>query len=301
MTATVGWVRPHRGGPPVWGHADGLQIGLHPLPGPRGLIRIYAPYLDHPPGRMINYLAIEPIPSGSSERGYSELERSGLDGHAGLLLWSTGDPADPVPADEPHPGEAGVDRLEVAIAAEPFANGAHVYLRVSFDRSDPYALTVAAFAQPDSVPLDYCILSATMGNWARLRRLELADRTVAAGDLWPDHRGDGFAAHASFALSELRRDEAGAAIVAATSDEPDPATVDCAPGTAEHWRYVGRPAIQEWRAIDPAADLRVQVNGRYTYWASDSPIPGGTAFENVEIVERFRPGRGLTFRVKPVT
>lgn len=300
MKDTHRWVRPAAGGPPVWGHRDGLQIGLHPLPGPRGLIRVYAPYLGHPPGRMINYLAIEPIPSGSSERGFSELERSGLDGGAGLRLWSAADPADPVPTGRPHPGEADADRLQVTLAVEPFANGAQVWLRITFDRRDPHALTVAAFARPESVPLDYCIVSATMGNWARLRRLELADRTVTAGELWPDHRGDAFAEHTSFPLAELRRDEAGAAVVAVTPDEADPAAVDCAPGTAEHWRYAGRPAAQEWRAIDPAPDLRVQVNGRYTYWASDRPIPGGISYENVELVERFRPGRELTFRVKPV-
>ena len=74
------WVRPGTAGSePRWGHRNGLQIGLAPLPGPRGLIRLYAPYLGHGTSRVINFVAIEPIPAGSSERGYSELEWSALD------------------------------------------------------------------------------------------------------------------------------------------------------------------------------------------------------------------------------
>lgn len=55
---------------PVCGHRNGLFIGIAPMPGPRGLIRIYTPYLGHPPGRMINYVAVEPIPAGQRRRGF---------------------------------------------------------------------------------------------------------------------------------------------------------------------------------------------------------------------------------------
>ena len=33
------------------------------------------------------------------------------------------------------------------------------------------------------------------------------------------------------------------------------------------------------------------VNGRYTYWASKSPIPGGIAYENFELTEPFQSGQ----------
>ncbi len=79
------WIRPAPTAPttPVWGHAAGLQVGLAPLPGPRGLLRIYTPYLGQPPRRMLNFIAIEPIVEGQTRRGYSELEPSDLDSAPG--------------------------------------------------------------------------------------------------------------------------------------------------------------------------------------------------------------------------
>jgi hypothetical protein len=89
-------------------------------------------------------------------------------------------------------------------------------------------------------------------------------------------------------------------MVWATPDEPDPAAVDLAPGTRPHWRYVGKPATQYWRVPDPDPKLTVQVNGRYTYWASrGKPIPGGIAFENFEMVSPFRDGAEFVFGVIP--
>ena len=100
-----GWLRPApgAGAEPRWGHPDGLQVGLHPLPGPRGLLRIFAPYLGHPRERLLNFIAIEPIPAGATERGYSELEHSVLDDADGKRFWSVdaldadaGTPRDPL-------------------------------------------------------------------------------------------------------------------------------------------------------------------------------------------------------------
>jgi hypothetical protein len=45
------WVRPpaeEKAAKPVWGLAEGLRIGLAPLPGPRGLLRVYTPYIGQP-------------------------------------------------------------------------------------------------------------------------------------------------------------------------------------------------------------------------------------------------------------
>lgn len=44
-------------------------------------------------------------------------------------------------------------------------------------------------------------------------------------------------------------------------------------------------------------DLQVVVNGRYTYWQSSRPIPGGVAFENFEIRERFYNGQKFVFGI----
>lgn len=271
---------------PRWGHADGLQIGLAPLPGPRGLIRVYAPYLGHGPERVVNFIAIEPTPVGATARGYSELEWSALDDAPGKRI----------------DGAAGVDEdgsLTVELSVERFDNGAHVWVRARFRAERPYEVAVAGFHHSDSVPLDRLTLSATMGNWARLRRLHLADRTVTPAELWPGFGGDGFTAHARFGLASLRRDADGAAVVTATTDEVDPAAASHVDGTAEHWRYLGRTAVQGWRAVDPDPDLEVLVNGRACYWASAHPIPGGASFENFELGAAYRPGQEYAFSVEP--
>jgi len=139
-----------------------------------------------------------------------------------------------------------------------------------------------------------------MGNFARLRRLHLARRDVTPDQLWPDFRGAGFAQHARFGLPELSRDDTGAAWVTATPDELDPVDAEYEADTHEHWKYVGRRAVQGWRVADPHPDLAAQVNGRFAYWASRSPIPGGVAYENLELVEPFRQGQEPVFFVEPV-
>jgi hypothetical protein len=300
----TGWLRPAAGtGPrePRWGHPDGMQIGLHPLGGPRGLIRVFTPYLDHPRDRLVNFIAIEPIPAGQTERGYSELERSRLDDVPGLRFWSADDASDPTPCDgtDPAHGVVDGDTLTVDILSEPFANGADVWVRATFTRDRPHDVRVAAYARESSVALDACVLTATMGNWARLRELELAGRTARAAELWPDYRGTAFAEHAAFGVDELVHED-DEIVVRARPDEDDPVGAAYVDGTAEHWHYVGRRGVQEWRAADADPALRAQVNGRHTYWMSEHPLPGGIAFENVELVEPFRQGRALTFRIEPL-
>jgi hypothetical protein len=308
------WVRPSAAVPaePRWGHAHGLQIGLAPLPGPRGLIRIYTPYLDHPRERLVNFVAIEPTPVGATERGFSELEPSSLDpGERGKRFWSFSPstppalpPAGPQLASAPDRGVVdsvdGVSRLTVYIGCERFDNGADVYVRARFRSDAPHEVALAAFRRPTSVPLKRVALSATMGNWARLRELRLADRVVTPGELWPGFGGDGFTPHARFGLSSLARDSSGAAVVSAVPDEESPAAVSYAPGTHEHWHFIGRRAVQGWRAPNPRPGLEVLVNGRFCYWASESPIPGGTSFENFELGEPFVDGQEYFFSVEPL-
>lgn len=302
------WLRPAATGTlrePRWGHPDGLQLGLDPAHGPRGLMRLYAPYLDHPRDRLVNFVAIEPIPVGATVRGYSEMETSGLDGVQGLRFWSADDPSDPTPGDALDPSRGvltvldGVERLEVNILSEPFANGSDVWVRATFRSDRPHEVSLETFARSSSVALESCILSATMGNWARLRVLQLAEREVSSGQLWPEYRGTAFTGHARFGVDELRA-AGGEVAVSAFPDEANPSAAEYAAQTAEGWHYVGHPAVQTWRAQDPDPQLFAQVNGRFSYWMSDAPIPGGISFENFELVEPFRQGRSFTFAVEPL-
>lgn len=299
------WLRPPTaiGAEPRWGHADGLQVGLHPTPGPRGLLRIFTPYLEHPRERLVNFIAVEPIPAGSAERGFSELEPSTIDdGEQGKRFWSSDAPGDD-PRDPLSPARGVIDgvddTLTVWIGVERFDNGADVRVRVRFRADRPHEVELAGFATGSSVPLRHLILTATMGNWARLRRLELGRRVVEPRLLWPGFSGTAFTDHARFCLDELARDGTAAA-VSAIGDEDHPWASQYTADTAEHWRFLGKRARQSWRIDDPHPDLEVLVNARWSYWASSSPIPGGPAFENFEIVEPFRQGATYRFAVEPL-
>jgi len=301
------WIRPPagaNGAKPVWGLADGLRIGLAPLPGPRGLLRVYTPYVGQPDWRMINFIAVEPIVKGRTNRSFSELEPSSLARGTGKVMWSVDRPDDWIPRDPAHPArgvtgeENGVKTLTVFIGVEKFQSGAAVFLRLTFRADRPCEVHIAAFTQLTSAPLSYCVVTATMGNYARLRRLHLTDGVVTARDLFADGTLDtfGFTPHGRFDLGRLARRRDGAVILAATSDERDPAAADQTT-VALGWRYIGRPATQYWRCEQPHPGLMALVNARRTYWASDNPIPGGVSFENVELIAPFQSGQTWTFGV----
>lgn len=304
-----GWLRPQAQHPaePRWGHAHGLHIGIAPTPGPRGLLRVYTPYLQHPRERLINFIAVEPVDTASGTRGLSEIEMSGLDaGERGKRFWSAdtfnaaATPADPLaPARGVVDIFDGVERLTVWIGVERFDSGAHVAVRVRFRADRPHEVEVAGFAHDGSAALDHLILTATMGNWARLRHLQLAERIVHPEDLWPGFSRTDFTEHARFPLWALKRD-GDAAFVTVVGDEADPTSVVYPDDTHAHWHFEGVKAVQGWRTDDPHPELEVLVNGRWAYWASASPIPGGVAYENVEMVEPFRQGAAFRFSVEPL-
>lgn len=279
---------------PLWGLEKGLRFALHPAGfgpgagGPRGLIRIGAPVLPGGGHALVNFIAVEPVVKG--KRGYSEMEQSPSDAKPGLRM-TAGEPARSAPA-------PGVERLDVPVEVEPFANGARIRM-VLTQRSDaPDELRCAVFTQPGSAPVDDAILTATMGNMVRTRRLWLADETLHCRALYPDFSGNRFAPHREFPLARIARTAAGDAIAAITGDEPDPAAVVPFPGRP-FWHYAGVPVTQYWRVpggeITP--DLRVIVNARAEYWGSRQPIPGGPAFENFEMRTRFREGQVFIFGV----
>ena len=301
------WVRPSSEHPtqPLWGHVNGLRVGLWPMTGPRGLLRVYAPYLGHAEERMINYIAIEPVIQGSLARSFSELEVSQLDGVDGLRFWSADSPNDAEPRDPTEPArgiigyDGGVETLTVTIFIEPYRSGAKVVLSLTFRADRPHEVGISTYTAKDSKPLSACIVTATMGNYARLRTLYLRESTMQAGTLWPGFEGPDFTTHTCFTLDKMLMTSNGQALFMATPDEAHPEVAEYAPRTFIGWKYYGQVATQVWRSEDPHPLLRGCVNGRTEYWASRSPIPGGIAFENFELIEPFREGVTFWFGVIP--
>jgi hypothetical protein len=292
----------------VWGIRGHLLWGLapptgKPQDGPRGLIRLRYPVLPDGAYDLLNFIAVEPIVAG--RKGFSELERSRLDDLPGKRFWVaapdlTGEQAAKMLGGRLTRDDSDVETLTVEIQIEPFDNGAHVRLTVA-QRSDvPDEIQLTIHQQPDSAPMTYCILTATMGNKARARRLWLDDRAVSSLELYPDYRESAFTRHRLFGLDQLYRNAAGDVLAAITTDEREPSAVEPFPRRT-HWYYGGFPVAQYWRK--PAGtwrdDLHVAVNGRYTYWMSQRPIPGGISFENFDFRERFYDGQRFHFGILP--
>jgi hypothetical protein len=293
------------GAEPVWGIKGGIAVGLWPTGGPRGLIRIYTPYLGQGRRRVMNFIAVEPVVRGV--RGLSELEASALDHVDGKAMW-TGDTLEDDPKPRPpwqqparglvsRPG--GRKRLSFYIYVEPFDNGARPVVEVVLWEDRPHEITFRVFSAPGGAAMRSCVLTATMGNCARLRRVWLKDRIADAHALYRSARFDthGFTDHHQWGIDELLVVD-GEAVVAARPDEPDPVHVTYASDVHPSWHYVGQTATQYWRA--PARpNLVARVNARKTYWASKAAIPGGVAFENFELEAPFRPGQKLVFGITP--
>lgn len=298
------WIYPdQKGKEPVWGHKNGIRIGIAPAPGPRGLIRIYAPYLGLGEQEVFNFLAIEPILKGASNRGFSEMEMSTLDDVRGKRFWSSNDSLTWEPSTKLVEGliedVEGDQTLTIFIFSEAFDNGAKTYVRIRFFKSRPYEFEVVANALPESAELEHLIITATMGNFARLRKIHLEESTKLSMNLWPDYRGTAFTDHDYTSEQEMIHDSVGSAYFIASSNEVDLAKVVYPDDTKAHWKYQGRQAVQYWKKKTPPNSLMGLVNGRYTYWASKSPIPGGISFENFELVEPFRNGSKYIYGASP--
>jgi hypothetical protein len=303
------WIVPAQEKPaePIWGVDGGIAVGLWPTPGPRGLFRIYAPYLGHDRLRVINFVAIEPIVGRG--RGLSELERSDRDGVPGKAMWSGTRRDEAGLARKPWEPTApefveidGVRALTFYVFVEPFQSGAQPVIQVILREDRPYEVGFRTFAADGSTAMKSCILSATMGNYARLRQIWLQDRVIEARELWPgfvsrDPRLSGFAPHHQWGAAEMFV-QGTDAIVAATPDEKEPAEASYAAAVPPWWRYTGKPATQYWRSAHHE-NLVVRVNGRTTYWGTTTEIPGGVAFENFELESPFKSGQEFWFGVTP--
>jgi hypothetical protein len=303
------WVRPEKAdGLLIWGRHDGIVFGLPSTPDwgvPRGLIRvgIYPAGATGP--KLLNYIAVEPIvqfPNGGN-KGYSEMEQSQLDvGKQGKRLWvdTSGDPdawkgkITTVPRD----GMPMIERLSVPICVERFSiNKAYVRLIASVDSDRPNEVRFTVFAQDDSAPIKELNLSATMGNFERLRLVWLADRVLDSRKLAPDYKGKSFTADSDkYFASEMLRLPGGDATVYASSNEANPAAA-----TTAHWPYRLPKLTQYWSvpADEVQPNLRVRVNERADYWKSDTPVSGGIAFENFEVRQKYAPGQTFVFGISP--
>lgn len=187
------WIVPSGPNAPlIWGRKDGTVFGLPSeggLPGPRGLLRVgvLSPGTGKP--QLLNFVAIEPVVFGPGTRfsrmAFSELEPSQPDQrHSGKRLWVVADGTGGR-IEQVGTGYASVERLAVRIEVERFAaNGAHVYLIASMDSDRPHELDIAVYQHDDSPPIEELTLTATMGNFERLRYLYLKDRTVGSRTLY---------------------------------------------------------------------------------------------------------------------
>lgn len=308
---TVGnWILPAQGieAMPVWGIKDGISFGLAPMAGPRGLIRIYCPYINTRPRDVVNFIAMEPIPVGTIHRGYSELEMSSLDpGKRGKRFWSADHPDHTTPGDVRFPARGiitelnGEEVLSVYVFSEAFDNGARVYVGIRIYETRPYELEITTHTYDESVSLSSFITTATMGNKTRLRTLFLNERTVTSGELWPAYRDIHFTDHARFSSGEMITDQEGKIYFIAAPDETDYNLADYHPSTAKHWQIRADIATQYWMKKQKSGKLEGVVNGRYYYWASQAPIPGGISFENFELNENFSEGSVLVFGIQPLS
>jgi hypothetical protein len=288
---------------PAWGIKGGIVVALWPVSGgPRGLLRVYSPHLGQPRGRLINFIAVEPIVGKS--RGLSELEPSKLDRVPGKAMWTGDEMADdakPKPPWQPARGKLfksdGTELLTFFLFVEKFNNGAQPVVQVTLRQDRPHEVSLKVFAAKGSAPMKACVLTATMGNYARLRNLWLKDEVAKSTLVWqnPHLNSWGFTSHKHWDIDRLRSEGDGV-IVAATPDEADPAGAKYAENVAAHWRYEGRPGTQYWRAVKHNG-LLARVNGRVHYWASMAPIPGGISYENFELEAPFRAGQEFRFGV----
>lgn len=304
------WIVPADGAAaqPIWGIKGGLAVGIWPTIGPRGLLRIFAPYLDQPAGRMVNFIAVEPLVKGV--RAFSELEPSRLDGRHGKWMWTADDfEAAPKPRTPWRPapgriaGKGKSEKLTFHLFVEPFDNGARVIVKVVLRQDRPYEVSLTTFAADGSTPMNACVLTATMGNYGRLRDLWLRDDVVRSTLLFRDAKLDphGFFPHRQWPADRMLTID-GDLVAAAASNEVDPAREN-GHEVRRSWRYVGRPATHYWKtkADDPRCVVR--VNARRTYWpdktGAEGLIPGGVSYENFELEVPFRPGREFRFGVTP--
>src|SRR5690606_33283692 len=97
----------------------------------------------------------------------------------------------------------------VYIFMEQFKNGAHPYLKVAVRSDRPEELSLQIFNHENSAVMDRCALTATMGNYSRLRLLYLKDRAIHSAELYREYDDIHFVEKDSYPASEFPRDGNG--------------------------------------------------------------------------------------------
>jgi hypothetical protein len=326
QTLSRNWIRPANAkSEAMWGITNGIVFSIWPTGveggqeetgGPRGLIRIG--YENKGKIYLINFLAIEPLVNGKIE--YSEISPSVIDNQWGKLMWAGENATDTAyfPGAKTrgtllHPDSlhTEVEELSVFIYLERFRNGAHPYLRLFIRNDNPEELGIEIFNHSGSASMQRCAVSATMGNYSRLRNLYLKDLVVSAKNLYKGYEDIDFIEKESYAAAQLWKAENGDLIAIAESDE-DFHSLSSWPQESSYqdrlgWRY--RPNLklsQYWRknASEYDSSLVLRVNGRSKYWSGGSRnrqnyvnIPGGPSFENFELRENYHSGQRFYFGI----
>jgi hypothetical protein len=97
----------------------------------------------------------------------------------------------------------------------------------------------------------------------------------------------------------MMRDKKGNVYFIAAPDEEDYSQTVFTHDTKLHWQYRGKHATQYWIKENPHKELKGVITGRFTYWASEAPIPGGISIENLELNSPFKNGEKFIFGITP--
>ena len=321
----VNWIRPdNEHSAAVWGIQNGIVITLWPSPventvpgsdgGPRGLLRIGYNYKGVT--YLINFIAIEPVVNGDME--FSEVRPSIVDGKWGKFIWAAADSARSGSftgkanttgnITHPDPAHPETEELSFYLFMEKFMNGAHPFLKISIRSDAPGEIGLEIFNGQNSAPMQRCGLTATMGNYSRLRKLYLQGRVIDSRELFKNYNDVEFDEKEPYPVTLMLSDKKGSRIVLAEPGETfdQLASWPQQPGYLNIWNWRYRPfykLTQYWR-VDAGAheSLAVRVNGRAKYWAGGTAdktkymaIPGGPAFENFELRENYKPGQKFIF------
>ncbi|MDB4413461.1 sel1 repeat family protein, partial [Pirellulaceae bacterium] len=301
-----GFVYPDQEDPnsrPVWGHKNGLRIGLALPPGPNGVIRIYAPFLDQEFPQVVNFITIEPTVAGQQRRDQSELLTSNVrPNQQGLLFWASNTLKSTVKTPKSATGIVDEQRgiLRLFIHTERFKNGAVPIIECVFDRKQPYEVKFITHAAGNSKPMATCTLSATMGHYGLLNLVKLANGRIASSQsLWANQQPNqfGYLDWRKWRSNQLLKSRDGRYLVEFSSDAKFD-SLNYRRDTPANWQYQGKKAIQYWRSESDSNPV-AGASGRKTFWGTDAPMPVGTCFANTELIIPFKPGRAIWFGVRP--
>jgi len=325
ITAKPDWIRPdNEKSSPIWGIHNGIVVSLWPASiekggpgyegGPRGLLRIGYEYGGTV--YLINYIAVEPVVDGDME--FSEVTESKVDGKWGKLFWA----ADSIDNESfsPYASTRGkithpdskhpeVEELSLYVFMEKFLDGAAPYLKLSIRNDKPGELCLQIFNHDGSAKMERCALTATMGNYSRLRLLYLKDRVVDSRQLFAGYSDIEFAEKDPYPAKEMIRNSKSDYVVYAESNETFNELASWPQQkkylSAWGWRYRPFYKLTQYWKVDSAdydPSLLVRVNGRAKYWGGDSAdkskymdVPGGPAFENFELRENYHAGQKFYF------